>query len=135
MQSGGGFQESDASEVELTGLDGPVLQLLVAYIYGKLGKIPDDLLLPLFLAADVHQVVLCNSVVFPVHPKHRWQISAIMHIILHTPSSEHTFQKKCMLYRVKSNPIQTMVLAHICASEAYSSCQLSTVNHAYTCPR
>ena len=57
-----GMRETDAPEIELHEVEGPVLNLLVLYMYGKLAKIPDCYLLPLFLAADAHQVThpLCN---------------------------------------------------------------------------
>ena len=50
------MQETDAAEIELREITGPVLQSLVSFMYGKLTDIPDSHLLPLFLAADAHQV-------------------------------------------------------------------------------
>lgn len=54
-----GMQETGAAEIELNAIPGPVLQLLVSYMYGALAEVPGRQLLPLFLAADAHQVILC----------------------------------------------------------------------------
>ncbi|KAL3161684.1 hypothetical protein ABBQ38_008783 [Trebouxia sp. C0009 RCD-2024] len=51
-----GMRETDADEVELTDLEGPVLVALIAAMYGKLREIPSGLALPLFLAADAYQI-------------------------------------------------------------------------------
>ena len=45
-----GMQETDASEIELQEID----------MYGKLTDISDAHLLPLFLAADAHQVLVLS---------------------------------------------------------------------------
>ena len=52
------MQESEASEIELGEIEGPVLQSLVSHMYGKLSNIADHEVLPLFMAADAHQVCL-----------------------------------------------------------------------------
>ena len=37
-------------------MDEAVLEALLSFMYGKLTEIPDELLIPLFMAADSHQV-------------------------------------------------------------------------------
>ena len=54
------MQETEASEIELGEMEGPVLQALVSHMYGKLSDIEDHLVLSLFMAADAHQVCLLN---------------------------------------------------------------------------
>ena len=71
------MQETEASEIELGEMEGPVLQALVSHMYGKLSDIEDHLVLPLFMAADAHQVCLLNwivSIVFiaPVSAEAGW---------------------------------------------------------------
>ena len=48
--------EAQATEVELSQVSGATLQALVAHMYGKLQDITLEQLLPLFVAADAHQV-------------------------------------------------------------------------------
>ena len=50
------MQEGTASAITLQNMTGPVLKLIISHIYGKLNYIPHEDLLPLFLAADAHQV-------------------------------------------------------------------------------
>lgn len=50
------MQETQAAEVELGQVGGATLQALVAHMYGSLKEITHEQLLPLFLAADAHQV-------------------------------------------------------------------------------
>ena len=42
-------------------IEGPVLKALISFMYGCLESIPVDIVLPLFLAADSHQVSLQTS--------------------------------------------------------------------------
>ena len=53
MQSGtkGNLQE----EVEMGQIEGHILKALISFVYGCLKRIPEDIALPLFLAADAHQ--------------------------------------------------------------------------------
>lgn len=50
------MQEGKASEITLRDMKGPILKDLVASMYGALEEITPEHLLPLFLAADAHQV-------------------------------------------------------------------------------
>ena len=54
MQSG--VQEETLDNIELGGMEGPVLEALMSFMYGSLTEIPAELLLPLYEAADAHQV-------------------------------------------------------------------------------
>ena len=54
MQSG--MPEESMGTIELGNMQGPVLEVLMEYLYGCLTEIPAQLLLPLFVAADAHQV-------------------------------------------------------------------------------
>lgn len=54
MQSG--MHEETSDIIELGGMDGPVLEALMAFLYGSMAEIPAKLLLPLYVAADAHQV-------------------------------------------------------------------------------
>ena len=36
-------------------IEGPVLTALISFMYGRLGDIPTDIALPLFVAADAHR--------------------------------------------------------------------------------
>ena len=54
MQSG--MHEETLDTIELGGMEGPVLEALMSFLYGSLAKIPAELLLPLYVAADAHQV-------------------------------------------------------------------------------
>ena len=53
------MQEGNASEIELQEMKGETLQLLVAFMYGKVKprKLTQAQLVSLFLAADKHQVL------------------------------------------------------------------------------
>ncbi|DBA99209.1 TPA: hypothetical protein ACH3X3_011825 [Trebouxia sp. C0006] len=51
-----GTKESIAQEVEMGEIEGPTLTALISFMYGRLDTIPTDILLPLFIAADAHQV-------------------------------------------------------------------------------
>lgn len=51
-----GMRETDANEVELGDLEGPVLTALISAMYGKLTTIAPAIALPLFRAADAYQV-------------------------------------------------------------------------------
>lgn len=53
------MQEGSASEIELQEMKGETLQLLVAFMYGKIKprKLTQAQLVSLFLAADKHQVL------------------------------------------------------------------------------
>lgn len=51
-----GTKESTAHEVELGQTEGPVLKALIEFMYGRLSDVPSGILLPLFVAADAHQV-------------------------------------------------------------------------------
>ncbi|DBA72901.1 TPA: Galactose oxidase, central domain, variant 2 [Trebouxia sp. C0005] len=51
-----GTKESTAQEVEMGEIEGPTLTALISFMYGRLGAIPTDILIPLFTAADAHQV-------------------------------------------------------------------------------
>ncbi|KAL3161686.1 hypothetical protein ABBQ38_008785 [Trebouxia sp. C0009 RCD-2024] len=51
-----GMRETDADEVELGDLEGPVLVALISAMYGKLTNIAPAIALPLFRAADAYQV-------------------------------------------------------------------------------
>ena len=55
------MQETNACEIELGDMDGPVLQALVSYMYGRPVQVADEQLLALFLAADAHQVRLMTN--------------------------------------------------------------------------
>lgn len=50
-----GVHKTQATEIELSQIDGAILTALVSYMYGKLQKVEDALLLPLFQAADTYQ--------------------------------------------------------------------------------
>ena len=50
------MQEGTASSITLQDMTGSVLRLIISHIYGKLNDIPHKELVPLFLAADAHQV-------------------------------------------------------------------------------
>lgn len=52
------MQEGKASEITLRNMKGPILKDLVASMYGALEEITPEHLLPLFLAADAHQVAV-----------------------------------------------------------------------------
>ena len=57
-----GTKESTAQEVEMGEIEGPTLTALISLMYGRLGAIPTDILIPLFTAADAHQariLLLC----------------------------------------------------------------------------
>lgn len=54
------MQEGSANEIALQDMKGTTLKNFVAYMYGTLDEISPADLLPLFLAADGHQVVLLN---------------------------------------------------------------------------
>ncbi len=56
-----GMREESMGTVELGDLQGPVLEVLTEYLYGCLTEIPAQLLLPLFVAADAHQVSITIS--------------------------------------------------------------------------
>ncbi len=51
-----GMREESMGIIELGDMQGPVLEVLMEYLYGCLTEIPAQLLLPLFVAADAHQV-------------------------------------------------------------------------------
>ncbi|DBA99211.1 TPA: Galactose oxidase, central domain [Trebouxia sp. C0006] len=51
-----GTKESTAREVEMGEIEGPTLTALISFMYGRLGPVPKDILIPLFIAADAHQV-------------------------------------------------------------------------------
>ncbi|DBA81118.1 TPA: hypothetical protein ACH3X2_007090 [Trebouxia sp. C0005] len=51
-----GTKEDKAEEVEMGQIEGPVLTALLSFMYGCLEDIPTDIALPLFVAADAHQV-------------------------------------------------------------------------------
>ena len=36
-------------------IEGPTLTALISFMYGRLGPVPKDILIPLFIAADAHQ--------------------------------------------------------------------------------
>lgn len=55
------MQETTACEIELGDMEGPVLQALVSYMYGRPVQVADEQLLALFLAADAHQVRLMST--------------------------------------------------------------------------
>ncbi len=50
------MQEARNSTVELASFDGPVVVLLISAMYKTQAPMPLELLLPLFVAADAHQV-------------------------------------------------------------------------------
>ena len=50
------MQEGTASTIELKDIEGHVLEAFVAHMYGTLKTITSEQLMPLFLAADAHQV-------------------------------------------------------------------------------
>ena len=50
------MQEAQNNTVELSNIEGPVLRLLISAIYGIHAPVPSELLVPLFEAADAHQV-------------------------------------------------------------------------------
>ena len=54
MQSG--MREESMGTIELGDMQGPFLEAMMEYLYGCLTEIPAQLLLPLFVAADAHQV-------------------------------------------------------------------------------
>ncbi len=56
MQSG--MREQTSQEIEIQQMEGPVLEALVSFMYGKLRGIPPSLLVPLLVAADAHQVCI-----------------------------------------------------------------------------
>ena len=51
-----GMREESMGTIELGDMQGPVLEVLMEYLYGCLTEVPAQLLLPLFVAADAHQV-------------------------------------------------------------------------------
>ena len=51
-----GMKEEHTGEVCLKGADPDAVEALLFYMYGKLRQVPDKLLLPLFVLADLHQV-------------------------------------------------------------------------------
>ena len=48
--------EQLSGEVFLPAVDKAVVEAMLAFMYGRLKEVPDELLLPLFMAADTHQV-------------------------------------------------------------------------------
>lgn len=50
------MHEETLDIIELGGIEGPVLEALMSFLYGALTEIPAQLLLPLYVAADAHQV-------------------------------------------------------------------------------
>ncbi len=56
-----GMREESMGTIELGDMQGPVLEALMEYFYGCLTEIPAQLLLPLFVAADAHQVSLTTT--------------------------------------------------------------------------
>ena len=50
------MQESTASEIVLNDIQGSSLEALVSHMYGNLPDIEQQILLPLFVAADKYQV-------------------------------------------------------------------------------
>ncbi len=56
MLTQSGMREESMGTIELGDMQGPVLEVLMEYLYGCLTEIPAQLLLPLFVAADAHQV-------------------------------------------------------------------------------
>ena len=51
-----GMREDSKDTIELGDMEGSVLEALMAFLYNCLTEIPAQLLLPLFVAADAHQV-------------------------------------------------------------------------------
>jgi hypothetical protein len=56
VQVQSGMQEAHESTVELGNIEGPVLRLLISAMYGNYNPESLELLVPLFVAADAHQV-------------------------------------------------------------------------------
>ncbi len=52
------MQEAQNNTVELGNIEGQVLVLLISAMYGIHAPVPAELLVPLFVAADTHQVCL-----------------------------------------------------------------------------
>ncbi len=50
------MQEAHDSTVELGDIEGSVLKLLISAMYGDYSLVSPELLVPLFVAADAHQV-------------------------------------------------------------------------------
>ena len=62
-----GMKEAEAGEIELGEMEGHILQHMVAHMYGKLSDFPDTDLLPLFMAADAHQVCVRHQARHKLH--------------------------------------------------------------------
>lgn len=59
------MKEEHTGEVCLEGIDGHVMTAFLSFMYGKLLQIDDDMLVPLFALADVHQVRHCPGSFVP----------------------------------------------------------------------
>ena len=54
------MREQQTGEVVLKDTQSDVLEAFLSFMYGKLKKVPDNLLLPMFMLADAHQVRPCT---------------------------------------------------------------------------
>ena len=52
------MQDANSEAIELQDIEAPVIETLVAAMYGHIEEYPPNLLLPLFVAADSHQVLI-----------------------------------------------------------------------------
>lgn len=53
------MREQLSGEVSLPEMDEAIVKAMLSFMYGRLRQVPDQLLLPLFVAADAHQVSSC----------------------------------------------------------------------------
>ena len=67
------MQEGTAATINLKDMEGSVLEAFVSHMYGTLQNITPGQLMPLFLAADAHQVTPCNAVCL------HWLLIAAIH--------------------------------------------------------
>lgn len=98
-----GMTEQQTGEVMLQDTQGDVLEAFLSFMYGKLKKVPDHLLLPLFMLADAHQVASLRSMTLDALLSTVNQDNVFDYIVAADSCNEQTLMQACTEYGAQNS--------------------------------
>lgn len=97
-----GTKDNASSEVEMGDIKGPILKLLLRFMYGQLQTIPKEAFLPLFLAADAHQVGALRWVCLQHLVQHIDSTTVLEYISCADAVTDTTLMEACLKFLVET---------------------------------
>lgn len=122
------MQEAHDSTVELGDIEGPVLELLISAMYGDYSLDPPELLVPLFVAADAHQVEAVRAICLKQLINNVSIDTALHHYSTADSCTEPTLRDACTSFMALSKNSQA---ARIATNDARGSRAGTTVMVSY----